>query len=353
MSITRTQIVITKAGTPDVFELQQSKLAKPKPNEVTLKVKAAGVNFADILARQGLYQDAPPLPCTVGYEVAGEVVDQGEFVTKLHDDLRGKRYFGLTHFGGYANYVNIPIDQLFATPNTLNDVQAASIPVTYLTAYQLTTVMGGLKPNETVLIHNAGGGVGLAILDIAKHIGATTIGTASAQKHEFLAERGLDHAIDYRTEDWQARVLDITQGFGVSLALDSMGGESFSQSLSVLRSTGRLGMFGVSTASDSSIKGKLKLAKTAAAMPFVKIHPINLMMQNKGVFGVNIGHMWDEVAMLREWTGEIMAGIHAGWVRPHVCETFAFSEAAAAHRFIESRQSIGKVVLVPDTTHSE
>ena len=334
-----TQVVITGAGGPDRLEVQRKTLQDPGPGEVQVEVAAAGINFADILARQGLYPDAPPLPCVVGYEFSGTVVagDEG---------LVGTEVLGPTRFGGYSSGLNVPANQVFAKPSGLSHAEAASIPVAYVTAWQLLVVQGGLREGDTVLIQNAGSGVGLAALDVARHIGARTIGTASAGKHDFLRERGLDHAVDYRTGDWTREVRDLTDGAGVELVIDPLGGESFRQSRTVLRSTGRLGMYGVSAASSNQgIRGKLQLAKTAALMPF--FHPVPLMNENLGVFGVNLGHMWHEVDKIRVWMGEIVHGVEAGWVRPHVDSSYAFGQAPEAHAHIEARRSIGKVVLTP------
>lgn len=339
----RKQVVITKAGAPGVLQVQESELSRPKLGEVTVEVAAAGVNFADILARQGLYPDAPPLPCTVGYEVSGTITAIGP---GIEQDWLGKRVFGLTRFGGYASHINIPVNQLFEIPDSLNFEEAASIPVAYLTAWQLVCINGQLRSDETILIQNAGGGVGLAILDIAKHIGASTIGTASTRKHEFLAERGLDHAVDYNKVDWYREVMRITDKAGVELITDPLGGKSWRSSYKALRSTGRLGMFGVSEASATGFTGKLKLLRTALQMPF--FHPVSLMNENRAVFGVNMGHMWHEVDKIRVWMNALIEGIEAGWIRPYVDKTFRFSEAAEAHQYIEDRRNIGKVLLIPD-----
>ena len=334
-----TQVVITGAGGPDKLQVQTRQLADPGPGEVQVEVAAAGINFADILARQGLYPDAPPLPCVVGYEFSGTVV-AGD------DELVGQEVLGLTRFGGYSSALNVPRSQVFAKPSTLSHAEAASIPVAYATAWQLLVVQGGLREGDTVLIQNAGSGVGLAALDVARRIGARTIGTASAGKHDFLRERGLDHAVDYRTGDWTREVRDLTDGAGVELVVDPLGGESFRQSRKVLRSTGRLGMYGVSAASSNQgIRGRLQLAKTAALMPF--FHPVQLMNDNVGVFGVNLGHMWHEVDLIRGWMSEIVDGVGTGWVRPHVDSSYSFAQAGEAHAHIEARRSTGKVVLTP------
>lgn len=337
-----TQVWITGAGGPDKLQVRTGRLAGPGPGEVQVEVAAAGINFADILARQGLYPDAPPLPCVVGYEFSGTVTAVGEGV----EAEAGQEVLGLTRFGGYSSGLNVPAQQVFAKPAGTSHAEAASIPVAYATAWQLLVVQGGLRSDETVLIHNAGSGVGLAALDVARHLGARTIGTASSGKHDFLRERGLDHAVDYRTGDWTREVLDLTDDRGVELVIDPLGGESFRRSRTVLRPTGRLGMYGVSAASSNQgIRGRLQLAKTAALMPI--FHPVPLMNRNHGVFGVNLGHMWDEVDKIRGWMAEIVEGVETGWVRPHVDSSYPFAEAGDAHARIEARQSTGKVVLTP------
>ena len=334
-----TQVVITGAGGPDRLAVQRSTLGPPGPGEVQVQVEAAGINFADILARQGLYPDAPPLPCVVGYEFSGTVVAGDE-------SLRGQEVLGLTRFGGYSSALNVPTAQVFAKPASLSHAEAASVPVAYATAWQLLVVQGGLREGDTVLIQNAGSGVGLAALDVARHLGAHTIGTASSGKHAFLRRRGLEHAVDYRTGDWTTEVMDLTGGRGVELVVDPLGGESFRKSRTVLRPTGRLGMYGVSAASSNrGIRGKLQLAKTAALMPL--FHPVPLMNDNLGVFGVNLGHMWDEVDKIRGWMEQVVRGVEDGWVRPHVDSSFPFDRAAGAHAHIEARRSTGKVVLTP------
>lgn len=336
------QVVITRAGGPERLSLQTSGLGPPAPGEVQVEVVAAGINFADILARQGLYPDAPPLPLVVGYEVSGTVRAVGTGV----EVLVGQDVLALTRFGGYSSALNVPAAQVFAKPAALSHAEAAAIPVAYLTAWQLLVVQGGLREGETVLIQNAGSGVGLAALDIARQVGARTIGTASAGKHAFLTARGLDHAVDYRVGDWTREVRALTDDRGVELVIDPLGGESFRRSRSVLRPTGRLGMYGVSAASNNQgLRGKLQLAKTAALMPF--FHPVALMNANHGAFGVNLGHMWDEVDMLRGWMGQVLEGVESGWVRPHVDSSYPLADASQAHEHIEARRSTGKVVLEP------
>ena len=336
------QIVTTRNGGVEVLEVQESPDPRPGKGEVVVQVKAAGLNFADILARQGLYPDGPKKPCVMGYEVAGVVEAVGDGVDS---QLLGKAVVAMTRFKGQSEKVVVAENQLFEKPESLTFEQAAAVPVNYLTAYALLVVMGGLRQGEAVLIHNAGGGVGLAALDIAKKIGATTYGTASPGKHEFLRERGLDHAIDYRSQDWLTVLKQLTNGRGVELVIDPIGGSHWKKSYAALRTTGRLGMFGVSTASANGLKGKFKLLKAAAQMP--RFHPLGLLNKNRGVFGLNLGHMWHEPEKVAQWVQAIMEGIAEGWIQPHVDKTFGFARVGEAHSYMESRKNIGKVVLVP------
>ena len=336
------QIVMTKDGDGKVLKIEHAVDPEPGAGEVCIEVKAAGINFADILARKGLYPDAPKKPCVVGYEVSGIVESVGKGVS---DTIVGKAVLALTRFHGYSEKVTVPQHNIFEKPETLSFEEAAAIPVNYITAWQLIVIMGSLQPQESILIHNAGGGVGLAALDIAKHIGAVTYGTASPTKHHFLKQRGLDHAVDYRQQNWKEELNKITHGSGVELILDPLGGNHWKKSYKALRSTGRLAMFGVSAAARSGWGEKLGLVKMVLQMPW--FNPVALMNANKSVYGVNLGHMWHESQKIISWMQTILKGVDDGWVKPHVCKTFPFDDVADAHAYIESRQNIGKVVLVP------
>ena len=336
------QVVTTANGGVEVLKVQEAPDPVAAKGEVVVKVNAAGLNFADILARQGLYPDGPKKPCVMGYEVAGVIEAAGEDVDQ---QFVGQAVMAMTRFRGQAEKIAVPVNQLFAKPESLSFEAAAAIPVNYLTAYALLHVMGSLDAGESVLIHNAGGGVGLAAIDIAKKIGATTYGTASPGKHEFLRERGLDHPIDYRNQDWLPVLQQLTDGRGVDLAIDPIGGSHWRKSYAALRHTGRLGMFGVSTASANGLKGKLKLIKAAVQMP--RFHPLGLLNKNRGVFGLNLGHMWHEPEKVATWMEAILAGVSEGWVRPHVDKAFPFAQIGDAHSYMEARKNIGKVVLVP------
>ncbi|MDB5986451.1 MAG: alcohol dehydrogenase [Nevskia sp.] len=334
------QIYITGHGGPEKLQLREAADPQPKGRELRIRVQASGINFADIMARQGLYPDAPKLPCVVGYEVSGVVDAAGP---EVQGDWIGREAFALTRFGGYADTVVVLEPQVFVKPAALSHAQCAAIPVNYLTAWQLLVVVGSLSADESVLIHNAGSGVGLAAIDIARHIGATIYGTASRGKHEFLKARGLHHAIDYTKGDWSEELKRLTDGHGVELITDPLGGGNWKKSYRALRHTGRLGMFGISAATESRLPGVLRMLSIGLSLPW--FNPVPLMNLNRSVFGVNLGHMWHESDKIRSWMEVILQGIADGWVRPHVDKTFPLAQVGEAQAYIEARKNIGKVVL--------
>jgi len=338
------QIWIPKAGPPEVLELREAPDPLPKRGEVRIRVEAAGVNFADIMGRMGAYPDLPPMPVVPGYEVAGTVDAVGQDV---ETDWIGRGVLAMTRFGGYTDVVCVPEIQAYARPVGLDALGGAALPVNYLTAWQLLVVMGGLARGEWVLVHSAGGGVGIAAIQIARRIGARVIGTASPGKHDFLKGQGVEACIDYRGEDFEARVHEITRGRGVELALDAVGGSSFRKSYRALAPTGRLGMFGLSAAAPGKTRSRLAALRAALTTPWLRFHPFALMSQNKGVFGVNLGHLWEEVDRVREWLDAILEGVHEGAFAPVVAETFPFDRAAEAHHYLQDRKNLGKVLLTP------
>jgi NADPH:quinone reductase-like Zn-dependent oxidoreductase len=334
-------IVNTKAGGPEVLQVQELPSPEVKDGQIKIEVKAAGLNFADILARMGMYQAAPPPPMTVGYEVSGLVSAVGAGVTEFSV---GQRVLALCRFGGQSSEVVVPAIQAMPIPEAMSFESAAAIPVNYLTAWHCLVYLGNLQRGQTVLIHAAAGGVGQAGLQICKLFGAKTIGTASASKHEALKNAGLDEAIDYNTQDFEVEVKRLTDGKGVHHILDAVGGKSFAKSYRVLRSTGRLYCFGVSDMAGES-KSTLRMIASVARMPF--FHPVKLMMQNKGVFGIDLGSLWDEAEMLRGQLEEMTKHFVSGALKPVVDKVFPFAEAGAAHQYIQARKNFGKVILVP------
>ena len=331
---------IPKAGPPEVLELRTGPDPKPVASEVTIRVRAAGVNFADVSARLGFYPDAPPFPCVVGYEVSGTIDAVGSAVTGF---AVGQRVAALTRFGGYCDLLAVPAAQVFPIPAAISFEQAAAIPVNYVTAVLMLRHFANVKAGERVLVHAAAGGVGMAAIQLCRAAGAEVIGTASASKHGALREAGVAHCIDYRTEDFAAATMRVTGGRGVDVVLDATG--AFSKSYRVLAPLGRLVCFGLSSASSGMAPNRLAALWAVARLPW--FHPIKLMNDNKAVIGVNLGHLWDHIDMLRREMQQLIADCEAGRIRPVVDRTFPLEETAAAHRFIQERRNVGKVLLVP------
>ena len=273
---------IPKAGLPDVLEVRTGPDPTPGAGEVRIRVRASGVNFADVSARLGVYPDAPPFPCVVGYEVAGMIDEIGPGVSDAL--LMGGRVFALTRFGGYAESVTVPESQLFPMPAAMTFEQAAAIPVNYLTAVLMLRHFAAVRSGERVLVHAAAGGVGMAAIQLCRIAGAEVFGTASAGKHDALREAGVAHPIDYHHEDFEAAVARITDGRGVDVVLDATG--NFSKSYRCLAPLGRLVCFGLSNAAAGLQPTRLRAIASVLRLPW--FHPIRLMNDNKAVIGVNL-----------------------------------------------------------------
>jgi NADPH:quinone reductase-like Zn-dependent oxidoreductase len=339
-------VVITRHGGPDVLKVEERPDPPVGPGDVRIAVKATGINFADTLARAGTYPDAPRPPCVVGYEVAGEVESVGEGVEEFSV---GDRVFAGTRFGGHAELVSVPANQAYPLPEGLSFEQGAAIPVNYATAYAALVIMGGLRENERALIHAAAGGVGISAIQVAKAIGAEIFGTASASKHDAIREQGVDHAIDYRTQDFEAEVMRLTNGEGVDVVIDAIGPSSFRKSYRTLRSGGRLVMYGASEMATGEQRDMRAVLKGLARMPMATMpwwKSLAVMNENKGVFGLNMLKWWDTEGDIDRAIEPIAGGLGTQYV-PVVAEAFPFERAADAHRFIAERRNIGKVVLVP------
>jgi NADPH:quinone reductase-like Zn-dependent oxidoreductase len=341
-------VVLTGTGGPEVLQVEERPDPAVGPGEVRIAVRAAGINFADTMARTGLYPDAPKTPCVLGYEVAGEIESVGEGVT---DFKTGDRVIAGTRFNGQAELVSVAADQVLPLPERLSFEQGAAFPVNYGTAYAALIIMGSLREGDRVLIHAAAGGVGIAATQVARNVGAAKlIGTASASKHDAIRAQGITDAIDYRTEDFETEVMRITGGEGVDLVIDAIGPASFRKDYRLLRSGGRLVMFGLSEAQPSGTRSIPAALRSLASMPLATMpwwKSLNMMNENKGIFGLNMLSWWDREGNLDRVTEPLLADLEAGRLEPVVAEAFPFDRAGEAHEFIAQRRNVGKVVLLP------
>lgn len=337
------QVWITRKGGPDVLEVREAPDLEAKAGEIRIQVAFTGLNFADIMARMGQYPDAPPIPCVVGYEVSGVVDQIGEGVSGFSP---GDRVVSLCRFGGHSSMVTVPAAHARVLPENVSLEAAATLPVNYGTAWVMLVREGNVKPGETVLVHSTGGGVGLAALQICQWAGASVIGTASKGKHTRLKEMGVAHCIDYTTEDFEQAVKQFTNGKGVDIALDAVGGRSFRKSFRSLSPLGRLFMFGASSGATGKTMNLFALLKMLISMPW--FHPLPLIDQNKGIFGTNMGHLWDQMDKLGSDLDQLLELTSQGVLTPVVDKVFPFSEACAAHAYIQDRKNFGKVLLRPE-----
>lgn len=336
-------LTIRKFGAPEVLEVREVEDPTPAKGQVRVAVEAAGLNFAEVSARQGIYPAAPKPPCVVGYEGAGLVDAVGDGVTGFEV---GDRVMFISRFGAHAEKVCVPETQLVAIPESLSFVDAAAMPVNYLTAYQMLFRIRRIAPGDHVLIHAAAGGVGTAVLQLCKTVeGVTTYGTASAKKHDYVREHGCDHPIDYRTQDYVKVIGELTGGRGVDLVCDALGGEDWAKGYSILRPSGLLICFGFANA---QVQGKRNLFRVVGQfLKIPKFKALDLMSDNRGVVGLDLGSLWEHTELIQDGL-ERVAALHAeGAIAPHVDRTFTFAEGAEAHRYIEGGKNRGKVVFVP------
>ena len=251
----------------------------------------------------------------------------------------------MTRFGGYSSAVTVPAMQAVERPEGLDAVHAAAIPVTALTAWMMLEQMARVREGDRVLVHSAGGGVGLMALDLIKRRNAVAIGTASAHKHPFLLERGYNQVIDYRTDDF-AEVL--AEQAPIDIILDPVGGSSWAKGMGLLAPGGRLVCFGFSSNAVAPTRKVWSAISNLWAVPWTRFNPIWLMNHNVGVLGCNMGHMWEHSALVTRWLSELIPLWQQGQIRPVIHATFPFSQAAEAHQLIHDRQNLGKVILIPD-----
>jgi synaptic vesicle membrane protein VAT-1 len=314
----------------------------PRSSEVRIRVEAIGVTFADLMGRMGLFPAATRIPFVPGYEVAGTVEIVGQGVPGLKE---GDPVVALTRFLGYSDVVCVPHKQVFKRLDWMTAEQGAAMVVDYLLAYMMLVVMGSLRKGDRVLIHNAGGGVGLAALDICKIVGAETYGTSSPGKHEFLLERGLQYPIDYRNMDYERVIGDLTAGRGMQLILDPLGGFHWQKNFRLLMPTGRLICFGMSTLAPG--KHPSLLPRLQAKLNRTRHSPANLMEANKAVAGAGLARLWSQPDLMRGWMAELIDWYDEALFRPHIDRSFPLAQAAAAHHYLHDRQNIGKVLLLP------
>lgn len=318
-------VCIHEFGGPEVLKIEEVPEPTIAPGDVLIQMEAAGVNYADVMTRVRMYPISG-LPITPGFEVAGRVVKAGNAVT---DFKTGDRIVAMLNAGGYAERVTAPAATVFSVPDSLSAVQAAALPVNYLTALHMLREFGRLAPGESVLIQAAASGVGTAAIQLAKLFGARIFATASSQDKLALArELGADETINYSTQDFAEVVKAKTGGRGADLILECVGGEVFDKSIQCLAPLGRLITYGM-----------------AGGVPATVMTPL-LLFNNLSVIGFHLGRYY-QTRPNREPMQEILRLVAAGRIRPIINTTFPLAEVAKAHDHLTQRQTRGKVLLTP------
>ena len=328
------RVLISRLGGPEVLEVVAEPLPEPKAGEVRVKVVAAGVSFADLLMRRGLYRPVPPLPFAPGYDIVGTVDRNGDGAIQF---APGRTVAALTVTGGYAQYLNVPESELVPVPDGLDPAEAVSLILNYVTARQLLHRAADPPAGARVLVHAAAGGVGTAVLELGKLAGFELYGTASKGKHAIVSARG-GVPIDYRTEDFVARIHG-----GVDLALDPIGGMTWWRSYRALRNRGALVVYGISSAI-----GPQGARRAAAVGSFALLGAMKLIPDGRTARFYAITTMKKQHP---DWFREDLSGLFDLLARkqlaPLVAERLPLAEAARAHRLLERGETAGKLVLLP------
>lgn len=333
--------VVTSYGGPDVLHIQEVPDLRPGPGQIRARVRAIGLNFADMFGRLGVYPGTPKPPFVPGMEFSGDVIDVGEGVTSFSP---GDRVMGFSKLGSHAEQVVVGQTKAVCFPGTMSYEEAAAFLVTNLSAYHGLVRLANLRAGEKMLVHAAAGGVGLAAVQIAKHLGAEVFGTAgSREKTELAKSFGADHVFNYTIVDFEPRIRVLTRRYGVDVVMDSVGGEVFRRSWQLLAPMGRYVLYGV-----SAVTGKGAISRLKAAAVFSVMRPIfppSLMSANKGIFGFNLGLLTEKDDYFREAVTELLRWHTQGVLKTLIGKVFRFDEIVESHRYLQGRESMGKVVV--------
>jgi len=341
-----TRVIISAYGGPEVLKLIEEDLPEPSAGQVRLKVLATGVAFADVLMRYGMYPHMPALPFSPGYDVVGVIDKLGSGVNNF---VPGDRVTAMTMIGGYAQYLCIPASELIRVPEGVDPAEAVSLVLNYATAHQLIHRIADLRPEQSVLIQGAAGGVGTALLELGQLAGLKMYGTASRSKHGLVSSLG-GIPIDYKTDDFVARILQMTRGGGVDAVFDAVGGMNWWRSYKTLRSAGKGSGGKLIGYGMSSVIERGKASKLRGAASFALLGLLGALPDGKVARWYSIT---SEKKKHPEWFPEDLAHLlrllAEKKIHPHVAERLPLREAQRANDLIEHAKVSGKIVLLPQT----
>ncbi len=331
--------LIKNGNAANAFEVRETAKPQPTENEVLIKVSAFGLNFADVMARNGMYKEAPPLPAVLGYDVAGIVESTGKNVQHVQ---AGDHVTAMTRFGGYAEYAITQAEAVAKIPGNMDDATATALTTQYCTAYYAAAEAVNLFKGDKVLIQSGAGGVGTALIQYAKHKGCEIFSTAGSDaKLQYLSSLGVQHPINYTTQDFETEAKRITNGKGVDVIFDAVGGASVKKGFRSLAAGGRIVCYGAADMSDKNIFGKIK-----AGLGFGFYHPAMLMMPSKSIIGINMLRIADnKPAVLQRCLTNVVRLTEEGVFKPTIGKVFPVNDIAAAHEYLEKRKSMGKIAV--------
>ncbi len=337
----KAQVLVKNGPSDKAFELQELPTPSPKPNEVLVKSEAFGLNFADVMARLGHYQDCPPLPAVIGYENVGRVVEFGSEVKHVNV---GDRVVAFTRFGGYADHVVAEGAGVAKIPEDMPTGVAAALATQYVTAWHAAEEVVRLHSFDNILIHAAAGGVGTALIQLAKRHGCTIFGTAgSPEKLEYLREQGVHHPINYRKENYEDAIKKLGYAGKIDVTFNPIGGDYVKKDHSVLAKGGRMVLYGASKMTETN-KNPLKML--SVAWGFGIWSPIQLVTNSQSIIGINMLRIADnKKEHLKHDLESVIALAEKGEIAPHVGKVFKAEQLAEAHDYMESRKSVGKIVV--------
>ncbi|KAK7919555.1 hypothetical protein WMY93_010839 [Mugilogobius chulae] len=348
-SISCRALVLTGYGGYDKIKLQVKTMPKPElqSGEVLVRVKACGLNFAELMGRQGLYDPLPSPPVTMGMEGAGVVEAVGP---EVEDKKVGDRVIVLGRSGIWQEVVVVPANRAIIMPDQMSFEEGAALPINYITAYLMLFEMANIRPGKSVLIHMAAGGVGIAATQLCQAVQDVTIfGTASASKHETIVQGGVTHPIDYRTKDYVEEVRKISPK-GVDVVLDPLGGSDTQKGFNLLKPMGSIVVFGAANGVTGQKRSLLALAKLWYHQ--LSLSALKLMQANKAVCGFHLGYLKEE-ELISETMNKLLEFYNQGKIKPQIDSRFHFEEVADAMRRMHERQNIGKVILLPEPKKEE
>ena len=333
------KVVYPRAGGVETIQIVEESDPVPQSDQVCVRIHRAGINFAELMMRQGLYGSSPDFPFTPGYEASGVLIGVGDRVENLKE---GDRVLAMTGFGGYSEKVCLDARRVIPIPDSVSFDQAAAIPVTYGTAFHMLVHLGRISKGDSVLIHHAAGGVGTAVAQICQSFGASlVVGTASTPKRGFVESMGM-RFVDREREDFEEVCKDLTDGKGVHHAIDPVGGSHLLRSYKSLRKGGKLYYFGASAAVKGERRSRLSELRMWWGMP--RFDPLKLMTSNKAVFGVHMGLLEDET-VFKGHLASLSEMLEEGEIDPVIDSVWRFEKVAEAQMHMHDRKNRGKVLL--------